>query len=191
MSTETTQPDARDILRELVEDCERAYAEDYREAAGESPSPADPQQVADRIVEDTGWSDLAQTYLKARRFLDALTAATTPGSVGELRSLIDTLPDGARVLPDWHGAAPNDAEPAVEIKSLSVRSDGVGKYLSVGVALSYLERRECDECGEEIPDGVSGVNDAHDPSCSLHPDNAVEPGARPQITPGAENSSGR
>ena len=179
LSTETTRPDALDILREFVEDCERAYAEDYREAAGESPSPADPQQVADRITEDTGWSDVAQTYLKARRLLDTPTSVPKPVSVGEVRGLIGGLPDGARVMPDWHVAAPSDSEPAVEFRSLSVREDGAGKYLSVGVALSYLgDGEECDECGEEIPDGAGGVSDAHDPSCSLHPDNAVTPGAR-------------
>ncbi len=180
-------PDALAILREFVDDCERAYAADYHEAAGSAPSPADPQQVAERIVEDTGWPDVAQTYLKARLFLDAPPPAPRPVSVGAVRELTAGLPAGARVLPDWHGDPPDDSEPAVEIRSLSVQEDGAGKYLSVGVALSYLGGgEECDECGADIPEGAGGVSDAHDETCSLHPANVVTATA----PPGEENTSG-
>ncbi|MFL6284505.1 MAG: hypothetical protein ACJ74Q_15275 [Pyrinomonadaceae bacterium] len=187
MNTETRGPNALDILREFVTDCERPYSDSYLAAAGERPAPVDPQQVADRIVEDTGWSDLAATYLKARRLLDAPPPTPRPVSVGTVRGLIIDLPDHARVMPDWHGGAPGDSEPAVEFKSLRLLEDGCGRYLSVGVALSYPDGgEECDECGEEIPAGAGGVSDAHDPSCSLHPDNAVTPSTRPA----AEDTSG-
>lgn len=87
MTTENTAPSALDLLREFVTDCERPYSDAYLAAAGVRPAPADPQQVADRIEEDTGWHDLARTYLKARRFLDAPPPAPRPGSVGAARDL--------------------------------------------------------------------------------------------------------
>ena len=95
LSTETTRPDALDILREFVEDCERAYAEDYREAAGESPSPADPQQVADRIRK-TRLSDSRRAYLEA--LLPRRPTSCPAGQRGEVAASSGT-PDGARVMP--------------------------------------------------------------------------------------------
>ena len=72
-------------------------------------------------------------------------------NVGELRQLIEGLPDEARLLPDWEpGQAPgDDSEPGVWVGGLRVRRYTNGEpYLSVGVALWY---------GEDPQEAESGV----------------------------------
>lgn len=59
-----------DILRAFVNVCEKGYAENYHEAAGEEPNPIDPQQVAEGMDEDVNWPGLSQAYLSARAYLD-------------------------------------------------------------------------------------------------------------------------
>ena len=61
-------------------------------------------------------------------------------TVGELRRLIEGLPDDALIKPDWEERIPSDSEPGVKIGKVRVKefSDGT-QYLERG-RLALLPR---------------------------------------------------
>ena len=60
-------------------------------------------------------------------------------TVGDIRKLIEGLPDDAFYSPDWADGPPGDAEPAVTVVGFEVREGGNEKYLSVLVGIEYLD----------------------------------------------------
>lgn len=59
-------------------------------------------------------------------------------NVGELRKLLEQLPDDADINPDW-SSPPGDDDPAVTLEGFAIRGISGGRYLSVLVGLQYLD----------------------------------------------------
>jgi predicted Zn-ribbon and HTH transcriptional regulator len=98
-------------------------------------------------------------------------------TVGHIRKAIAGLPDNAPVCPDWAGGPPSDHEPGVELIDVACgQSDRRGQYLSIRVALFYLDEDDqddetllrifykCPECGHEWEEWTSAC-DSECPEC--------------------------
>lgn len=77
-------------------------------------------------------------------------------TLGELRQIINGLPDDTLIFPDWNGGPPGDEDPAVIVHGFVVRSTKGGHiagprrpYLSVLVSIQYLYDFEAEENGED------------------------------------------
>ena len=68
-----------------------------------------------------------------------MTTRRSKLTVGKLRRLLAKLPDEAMIWPDWAaGEHPEDHDPGVEVRGFSIGDQKGFPYLSVKVAIFYL-----------------------------------------------------